>query len=217
MAITSITRDWGIVPCIVRIVSTDTLATVSAPNYILSQAANIVAINEGAFTWLPSDSVLVYAADGSSLYAISSDFTSLNAVNGAIQQVSIALSNAQILGKYAAPVFVLPAPAAGSVNLVTSAALNIIYGTTQFAAGGVIALQYKNTVHGGGVLASSTIAAATLNGVTANTVLTMTQAASVILANAAAQPIYLSNQTAAFTTGDSTGTLIVNYRNVLTA
>lgn len=77
MSITMITRDWGIEPCIVRMVSTDTLSQVSADGYITDQAANIEAVNNGAFEWLPSDSVLVYASDGSAFFTISSDYSSL--------------------------------------------------------------------------------------------------------------------------------------------
>lgn len=214
MAITSLTRDWGIVPSIVRMVSTDSLSAVGTPGYLTAQNSNIVSINEGAFSWLPSDVVLVDASDGWSFFSISSDFTSLNPLNSGLQSVSVNLTAAQILGMYAAPVLILPAPAANTVNVVSSAVWNIKYGAAQFAAGGVIALQYANTVHGAGTAASSTIAAATLNGVAANTILTMTAPASIALANATAQGLYLSNQTAAFTTGDSTATLKVYYRNV---
>jgi hypothetical protein len=61
MAIVKITRDWGDNPSIVRIVTTDSLATVSATGYITSQAANIYAVNAGAFEWRTSDEVLVNA------------------------------------------------------------------------------------------------------------------------------------------------------------
>jgi hypothetical protein len=77
MAIIAISRDWGSNPCIVRIVSTDDLATVSASGYILDQDANIRALNEGEFEWVDTDFVLVSASDGWGLFSISSDFDSL--------------------------------------------------------------------------------------------------------------------------------------------
>lgn len=77
MSISSITRDWGIVPCIVRIVSSDSLAVVSSSGYISAQEDNINLANNGDFEWLASDSVLVYASNGSSFFTISSDFSSL--------------------------------------------------------------------------------------------------------------------------------------------
>lgn len=215
MSITSITRDWGIVPCIVRMVSTDTLSTVGSAGYITAQAANIIAVNEGAFTWLPSDVVLVDAADGWSFYSISSNFTSLNLIGSGVQQFSVAITAAQIDGMYAAPIFLLPAPAAGTLNLVQSAAWDINYGGTVFAGGGAIAIQYKNTVDGLGTLATATISAATLIAATANTNLLFTPPTQVISANAIAQPLYLSNQTAPFTGGTLTTTVLnVLYRNI---
>jgi hypothetical protein len=77
MAITDIKRDFGIGVNIVRIVTTNTLAEASAANYILNQADNITAINNGAFEWVVSDMTLVYASDGWMFASISSDFNSL--------------------------------------------------------------------------------------------------------------------------------------------
>jgi len=88
MAITEITRDWGDNPSIVRIITTDSLTTVSATGYITAQAANIALVNQGPFTWLQTDQVLVNAGgtvdqegnvDGgvNSFFQISADFTSL--------------------------------------------------------------------------------------------------------------------------------------------
>ncbi len=77
MAIQTISRDWGVDPAIVRITATNTLAEVAASGYITAQEANIEAINSGVWTWQLSDSVLVYASDGSGLFTISSDFTTL--------------------------------------------------------------------------------------------------------------------------------------------
>jgi len=84
MGITSIKRDWGITPSIVRISTTDTLAAVETTGYLFSQSANIEQINKGAFNWDPSDSVLVYASDGSDIYSVSSDFNSLIPDSGGV-------------------------------------------------------------------------------------------------------------------------------------
>ena len=209
--ISVISRDYGIVPSIVRVLTSDTLATVSGGSYILNQAANISAANEGAFTWLSNDSVLVNASDGSAFYTISSDFNSLIPLD--VVRSTFSLTAAQINGMYAAPILLVPAPPAGMLILPGTAVLNVVYGSAQFASGGAIALQYKNTVDGGGTLATGTIAAATLNGVTANDSLIFPAASSILSANAVAQPLYLSNQTGAFTTGTgATANLTVTYR-----
>jgi len=60
--ITSITRDWAYSPAIVRIESTDNLATITAVGYLTSQLASIIAVNAGPFEWDASDYVLIYYA-----------------------------------------------------------------------------------------------------------------------------------------------------------
>ena len=79
MAITAISRDWGVIPSIVRIVSTDSLTTIGTAGYLTAQLANIEAINAGPFEWDVSDFVLVYASNGWGFFGVSTDFTSLNA------------------------------------------------------------------------------------------------------------------------------------------
>jgi hypothetical protein len=115
---------------------------------------------------------------------------------------------------YAAPVLLLAAPAAGTINLIKQAWLSIDYDSVQYADGGAIDIQYKSTVHGAGTLAMQTIAAVTLNGVTADVVLAFSPPASVLLADATAQPLYLSNATGAFTAGDSPAKLYIYYSNI---
>ena len=75
--ITNIVRDFVDQPNIVRILSTDTMATIAASNYILNQKANIEALNLGDFQWLASDVILVSGADGWNFFTISTDYNSL--------------------------------------------------------------------------------------------------------------------------------------------
>lgn len=213
--ISFIRRDWGDCVAIVRVITSDSLSTVGSANYLLNQASNIVAANSGAFSWEANDVVLVNASDGDDLYTLSANQNSLILIGSGSQQVSIPLTAAQINGMYAAPVFVLAAPAAGTINLVQTALLNVVYGSAAFASGGAIALQYKNTVNGGGVGATATVSAATLTGVSANESILFTPPATILSANAIAQPLYLSNASAPFTTGTgATATLNVIYRNL---
>jgi len=79
MAITSIARDWGVDPCIVRITSSNTLSEVGANGYILAQENNIEALNAGPFQWSATDMVLVHASNGWGFFTISADFESLTA------------------------------------------------------------------------------------------------------------------------------------------
>lgn len=88
MAITSLKRDFVESPNIVRMVSSDALATVEAAGYLAAQAANIISINNGVWEWLPSDMVLCYASDGLQLFTLNTALDDLvvysTAGNGAV-------------------------------------------------------------------------------------------------------------------------------------
>ncbi len=61
--IQSIVRDWGTNPAIVRIDTTDTLATITTTGYLATQTVQIQAANSGPFDWNLTDYVLVYYSD----------------------------------------------------------------------------------------------------------------------------------------------------------
>jgi hypothetical protein len=92
--ITSITRDWGSDPAIVRIVTTDDYETVLGSTYLADQAANIKDVNGGAFEWKDGDAALVYNADGTNFMSVSVDASDktlavLNAPeSGAVQSIT---------------------------------------------------------------------------------------------------------------------------------
>jgi hypothetical protein len=87
----------------------------------------------------------------------------------------------------------------------------------QYAAGGVVAAQYDSTVNGAGVKATNTEAAADYTGAAASTVFPFNGAVVVApFTTAANKGLYLSNQTAAFTTGDSTFVAKIHYRIIAT-
>lgn len=282
MAITAISVDWGVDPRTVRITSTDNLSTITTVGYGLTQAANIQALQNGNFQWLPSDYVLIYYSNGEGFFtydpvagtftaaptapgslsntlpsgdlfvgsganvatarALSGDATISNtgvmtianlAVTGAkianntvtstqlaantIQYARVALSNANFLGMYATPVSIVAAGGANTAIIVRDMVLETVYGTTQSAAGGAVALQYGNAAHGAGPLVTATIAAATLNGDTASTLNKVAGVeADVLLSAAVNTAVFISNQTGAFTTGDSTYFVHIWYSIVAT-
>ncbi len=82
MSITSIERDVlaSAPPSIVRITSTDTLATIGTAGYLLAQADVIEDLNSGAFSWLDTDYVLVNGSDGWAFFETADDFESLSVV-----------------------------------------------------------------------------------------------------------------------------------------
>lgn len=230
MAITSITRDWGTsAPNLVRIAASNTLSEVAANGYLLAQAANINAVNNGAFEFLYTDIVMVAASDGQGMFrfifdendlAAPSNFYSLYPLPGSSASVSKAVTAAQFLGMYAAPVKIVDAPGAGLMIIVNRAKIVMDYGTAAMAAGGVTGFQYGSTTHLAGPLATNTEAAAdfqatantvfAFNGVSGNTV------GALPVSSCGNQGIYMSNQSGAYTTGDSTFIVNVDYSIIAT-
>jgi len=132
------------------------------------------------------------------------------------QLATVNLTAAQFNGMYATPVQLIAAPGAGKYILIESIALDMTFVSAQYAAGGAVGAQYGNTAHLGGVAASATEAATDYTGAAASTIFRIggglsTGAASASAVNTA---VYISNATAAFTTGDSTFKVNVYYRVV---
>lgn len=212
MGITSITRDWGFNPALVRITTTDAYAAVTATGYITAQKANIDIANNGDFQWNASDAVLVYASDGWFFLHISSDFASLIALSIA-QTAAVTLTAAQVLAAYATPQLLLPAPGAGKAIIVSELDLYTSVGTV-FAGGGVGILQYGATVHGAGVNAlSATIPAAEITAAASQVYVLYGPPATNPATAITNLGIYFSNQTGAFT-GGANSTLTFNLRYV---
>lgn len=282
MAITNISRDWGIDPSIVRIVTTDNLATITTAGYLTAQDANIVALNNGEFEWKASDYALIYYSNGEGFFTrdattlafvaapaspgslsntlphndvfvgsvgniatgvpmtgdvaiADTGATTIQALavttgklaNGAVtsakldattlQYVAVPMTAAQINGMYAAPFQLVAAGGANTQFIVHHAEFVMTFVTTQFAAGGAIAIQLDNTVHGAGVLMSGTVAAATLNGFAASSSVGFEGVSTAgTLAAKANKGLFISNQTGAFTTGDSTAVVHLWYSKVPT-
>lgn len=132
---------------------------------------------------------------------------------------TVTLTAAQINALYDTPVQLVAAAGAGKLILIDSILWDIAYGTTQFTTGGAIQAQYGNTVHGAGSPASASIAAATLNGITASGYISNGSGAATLNAPATVlnTGVFLSNASADFAAGDSTATLYVRYRVVTPA
>lgn len=201
MAITSITRDWGFNPALVRITSTDNYSTVTADGYLTAQAGNIALDNQGSFEWQISDAVLMYCLDGWFFLHVNPSFTSLFPLNSTLQTASVTLTPAQVLAAFATPQLLISAPGASKVILASQLALytNV---STAFSGGGIGIVQYGTTVHGAGVNAlSATIPAADITAATSQVY--------VISGTPAVQPmtavsnlgLYFSNATGAFAGG----------------
>lgn len=124
-----------------------------------------------------------------------------------LQYATVAISAAEFNGMYAAPKLLVAAGGADTLIVVDRIALAMTYGSAQFAAGGVVAAQYDSTVNGAGVKATNTEQASDFTGAAASTTFMFNgnsgNASQAAFSTTVNKGIYLSNQTAAFTTGDS--------------
>ena len=116
---------------------------------------------------------------------------------------TLSLTAVQFIAGYAAPILALAAPGANRMITDVNAAFAMTYGSAQFAAGGAVGFQYGNTANLGGTKVTDTLAGATLDGLTASSVWTLSSVtvAPIATATGVNAGIYLSNDTAAFTTG----------------
>lgn len=142
--------------------------------------------------------------------------TSTQVATSLIQFSEVAMTAAQWNGMYAAPMLLVAAPGVGLLLALAEADYSMTFVAAAYAAGGVVNIQYDNTVHGAGVQATQDTAAATVTGIAASS--WIPAQGNVNVANAFATTVdkgfYLSNKTAAFTTGDGTWNIPLAYRVV---
>lgn len=201
MAITSITRDWGFNPALVRITSTDSYAAVTADGYLTAQAGNIALDNQGSFEWKLSDAVLIYCLDGWFFLHVNPSFTSLLPLNSIAQTVSVTLTPAQVLAAYATPQLLIAAPGASKAIIASELDLYTKVSTV-FAGGGVGIIQYGATVHGAGVNAlSATIPAAEITASSSQVYVLYGPPVANPATAISNLGLYFSNATGAFTGG----------------
>lgn len=206
MPISSIRRDWGVSPAIVRITTDSTLAEITAEGYLEIPAVieSIRAIQNGDFQWVEGDLVAITYADGEGFFLYSAALQAFVPSSNQVlmQHARIEITAAQLLASYATPLELIAAPGEDKKIWVKQAALHINYGGTVFANGGAIALQLNDTANGAGVLQTEALAAADL--------ISQTDDGSVYMeglqdwaddADTVNEGLYLSNLTGAFTGG----------------
>lgn len=138
-------------------------------------------------------------------------------VDNILQYASVTITAAQFNGMYATPKLLVAAPGANKMLVLDKVELIMTYGTAAFAAGGVSAVQYDSTANGAGVIASSTLAASVFQATASNLFVYNGGVVPAPFTTCVNKGLYLSNITAAFTTGDSTFVCKVHYRIVATA
>lgn len=130
--------------------------------------------------------------------------------------VTLTFSSANLLACYDTPVLALAAPPAGYFYYVSNYVAIYTYVSANYAAGGVLRLQYGNTNHGTGTT-TCTMSTNLLTGSGANNRVDYGQSSNpsnVAVSVVSGVALYLTNATAAFTTGDGTLKVYVKYRLV---
>lgn len=133
-----------------------------------------------------------------------------------VQYVAVPVTASAFNGMYATPVQLVAAAGANTLIVLDRVELAMTYGTAAYAAGGVAAVQYDSTANGAGVIASTTIAAASFQAA-ASTSFAFNQGAVLKpFTTCVNKGLYLSNITGAFTTGDSAMVAHVWYKVIPT-
>lgn len=219
----------GTAPAVFACSTEDNLATITASGYLNDmndqvKQNDIFHINysdTSTFPLYPNGLVATLGTFYANVSGANTSLIQFPSTTNIPSLATVAVSAAEFNGMYAAPKLLVAAPGANNLILVNKMDLIMTYGTAAFASGGVVAAQYDSTVNGAGVKATNTEAAADFfatesttyqfEGVSGNTV------GALPFATTVNKGIYLSNQTGAFTTGDSTFVAKIWYYTVAVA
>lgn len=169
--ISFLNRITGATNNLVYLETSDSSAVAFASGYLLAQAANIAAINEGAWTWEANDLIIVSASDGVTIATISSNLQSLVAYGALAPSVSsVSLASATpgtvraIYGKISDSVLMTSGNIVGVRGEAdpSGASGGFIYGAQGKVIGG--AATYSGSVWVAGVFGQFDISASTING-----------------------------------------------------
>jgi hypothetical protein len=120
-----------------------------------------------------------------------------------LNYATVAITAAEFNGMYAAPKLLVAAGGANTLLVLDKLDLLMTYGAAAFAAGGVAAVQYDSTANGAGVIASTTLSAATFQATASTGFVFNGGVVPQTFSTCVNKGLYLSNITGAFTTGDS--------------
>ena len=146
--------------------------------------------------------------------------TALDVPNTNLIYTTVAITAAEFNGMYAAPKLLIAAPGVNKLIVVEEMLLLMTFVSAAYAAGGVVAAQYDSTVHGAGVLATNSEAAADFAAAASTafqfTPISGNTVGALPFSTTVNKGLYLSNQTGAFTTGDGTWVAHIWYRIIPT-
>lgn len=181
---------------------------------VVSGANNI---NFSTITAAGSSLYLQIANNLSDVNTVLTSRTNLGLGVTAINYTTVAITAAQFNGMYAAPKLLVAAQGANTLIVLDKVDLLMTYGSANFAAGGVAAVQYDSTANGAGVIASTTLSAATFQAAVSTGFMFNTGVVPQTFSTCVNKGLYLSNITGAFTTGDSTFVAHIWYKVIATA
>ncbi len=133
-----------------------------------------------------------------------------------LKYTTVAITAAEFNGMYAAPKLLLANGGANTLQVLVQLQLVMTYVSANYAAGGVAAVQYDSTANGAGVIASTTLSAATFQAAASTTFTFNPGVVPLTFTTTVNKGLYLSNVTGAFTTGDSTFVAHLWYRTIPT-
>lgn len=160
-------------------------------------------INFATITAAGSSLYLQVANDLSDVASVPTTLLNLGLGPTVINYATVAITAAQFNGMYAAPKLLVAAPGANKLLVLDKVQLLMTYGSAAYAAGGVAAVQYDSTANGAGVIASTTLAAATFQATASTGWNFNAGVVAETFSTCVNKGLYLSNITGAFTTGDS--------------
>ncbi len=133
-----------------------------------------------------------------------------------LNYAAVAVTAAEFNGMYAAPKVLVAAPGANRLLVLDKLDLLMTYGAANYAAGGVAAVQYDVTANGAGVIASTTLSAATFQAAASTGFVFNGGVVPQTFSTCVNKSLALSNITGAFTTGDSAFVAHIWYKNIPT-
>lgn len=126
-----------------------------------------------------------------------------------VHHARVTMTAVQWDAMYVSPFELVPAPGASEKLIPMRVVVNIDYGGTVFADGGVIFIQYDDTTLGAGPQATGTLAAATFIGYTADTTFAFTPVDTTLVdSTTLGTSLCISNATGAFTGGTSSAFIV---------
>jgi hypothetical protein len=213
-------------------VTVATFAAVPANSIVNADINTAAAIDFSKLATLASTQILVGSAGGvATARTVTGDVTIGNTGVTAIgankvlssmvsplllKYTTVAITAAEFNGMYAAPKLLLAAGGANTLHVLEQCQLLMTYVSANYAAGGVAAIQYDSTANGAGVIASTTLSAATFQAAASTGFTFNPGVVPETFSTCVNKGLYLSNITGAFTTGDSTFVAHLWYRTIPT-